>query len=137
MHQYLKDQLIYGILADENENLWISTSRGIIALNLITNEVHSFDKYDGLQETAFIYGSYFKSASGELFFGGIKGCHSFHPDSIKLNLKVPEIVITSFKLSGKKGPMDVTSLTRKSVFASKVVKTPSLSKQLFYHFFRT
>jgi PAS domain S-box-containing protein len=124
LDQYLKDKLIFGILADEHENLWISTSSGIITLNLSTNEVHSFDKYDGLQETAFIYGSYFKSASGELFFGGITGCNSFHPDSIRLNLKVPQIVITIFDVSGKKGRSSVTALTGKSVLASKHVKTP-------------
>jgi PAS domain S-box-containing protein len=124
LHKYIDDHIIYGILGDENENLWISTSRGIVVLNLISNVVHSFDKFDGLQENAFIYGSYFKSTSGEMFFGGIKGCNSFYPDSIKLNLKVPEIVITSLLLSGKKGTTNVTALTGKSVIASKTIKTP-------------
>jgi PAS domain S-box-containing protein len=124
LHEYLKDHLIYGILADNHDNLWISTSRGIIVVNLSSNIVHSFDKYDGLQETAFIYGSYFKSVSGELFFGGIRGCNSFHPDSIRLNLQVPEITITSLNFSGKKGTVNVTSLTGKSALASKTVKTP-------------
>jgi PAS domain S-box-containing protein len=124
LHYYLTDHLIYSLLADGNENLWISTSRGILAFNTTTSEIHSFDKFDGLQETAFIYGSYYKSASGELFFGGIKGCNSFHPDSIRLNLKVPQIVITSFNISGKKGVNGINELTGKSVMASKRVSTP-------------
>jgi PAS domain S-box-containing protein len=124
LHKYLKDNIIYGIIGDENDNLWISTSRGIIVLNLISNEVHSFDKYDGLQEKAFIFGSYFKSTSGEMFFGGIEGCNSFYPDSVKLNLKVPKIVITSLSFSGKKGTTDVTQLTGKSVIASKSIRSP-------------
>jgi PAS domain S-box-containing protein len=124
MGQYVKGQIIYGILADDYENLWISTSRGIINLNLATNDVHSFDKYDGLQETAFIYGSYFRSASGEMFFGGVRGCNSFHPDSISLNIKVPPIVITSLNFSGRKGTFSVSEITGKSVLASKTVKMP-------------
>lgn len=124
VQQTLKDHLVYGILADDNDNLWLSTSMGIIAVNLKSNDIHSFDKYDGLQESAFIYGSYYKSVSGELFFGGIKGCNSFHPDSIKLNMKFPPIVITSMNLSGKKGNIAVTEITGKSILASKKVETP-------------
>jgi PAS domain S-box-containing protein len=124
LYNDLRDHIIYGIIGDDNNNLWISTSRGIIVLNLISNDVHSFDKYDGLQETAFIYGSYFKSTSGEMFFGGIKGCNSFYPDSIRLNLKVPKIVITSLFFNGKDGRTNVTALTGKSVIASKTVKVP-------------
>ena len=126
LEQYLNDHLIYGIVADDNENLWISTSRGIITFNSSTYAAHSFDKYDGLQESAFLYGSYYKSSRGELFFGGIRGCHSFHPDSIRLNLKVPEIVITSFTLSGKKGTTGISAVTGKSVLASKKLTIPYL-----------
>jgi PAS domain S-box-containing protein len=123
-NKYLKDNIIYGILGDNNNNLWISTSRGIIALDLTSNMVHRFDKYNGLKEKAFIQGAYFKSASGEMFFGGVDGCNSFHPDSIRVNLKVPKIAITSLSFSGKRGTHNVTELTGKSVIASKIVKVP-------------
>jgi len=123
-HQYFKNNIIYGILGDNNQNLWLSTNRGVIAFNLISNEVHSFDKYNGLQENGFVYGSSFKSASGELFFGGIQGCNSFHPDSIKINHKVPEIVITSLNFGGEKGLTDVSALTGRSAIASKHLKIP-------------
>ncbi len=124
LNQILNDHLVYGILADNSDNLWLSTSMGIIAVNLNSKDIHSFDKYDGLEESAFIYGSYFKSKSGELFFGGIRGCNSFHPDSIKLNMKFPPIVITSLHISGRKGTHSVTDLTGKSILASKKLKTP-------------
>jgi PAS domain S-box-containing protein len=134
LDKYMKDHLVYGILSDDDENLWISTSRGIISINLTTNSMHTFDKYNGLQETAFIYGSYFKSPSGELFFGGIKGCNSFHPDSVKINLKLPEIVITSMIISGKRGAKDVSQLTGKSVIASNTVKTPYYQNNFSFSF---
>ncbi|MBN1789202.1 MAG: PAS domain-containing protein [Bacteroidales bacterium] len=123
-YQYFKNNIIYGILSDNNQNLWLSTSRGLIAFNLSSGQIHRFDKYDGLQENGFIYGSSFKSRTGELFFGGIQGCNVFHPDSIKINLRVPKIVITSLAFNGKKGEADVSALTGKSVLASKIVKTP-------------
>ncbi len=124
LERYLKDQIIYGILVDHNENLWISTTRGILTLNIKSDKVHSFDTYDGLLETAFINGSYFQSPSGEMFFGGIRGCNSFHPDSIRINLNVPSIVITQLLFNGKRGPLPVTTITGKSILASRIVKVP-------------
>lgn len=123
-HEYLNDNIIYGILGDNHGNLWVSTSRGIIVFNPESGRIHRFDKYKGIKENAFIYGSYFKSASGEMFFGGIEGCHSFYPDSIRINLRVPEINITSLSFSGKKGVKSVTELTGKSVLASRLVQLP-------------
>lgn len=124
MEHYIKNQIIYGILADDHENLWLSTSRGIININLNNNEMHSFDSYDGLQESSFIYGSHFRSTSGEMFFGGIRGCNTFHPDSIRLNLRVPPIFITSLTFNGKRGMVDISELTGKSVISSRNVRIP-------------
>lgn len=121
---YFRNNIVYGILSDSSQNLWLSTSKGLVVFNLITNEIHRFDQYDGLQENSFTYGSSFKSGSGELFFGGIQGCNSFYPDSIRLNLMVPKIVITSLKFGGKKGLTDVSSLTGKTALVSKRVKAP-------------
>ncbi len=122
--EYYKNNIIYGILSDKGQNLWLSTSMGIITFNLITGKVHSFDRYDGLQENAFTYGSSFESPGGELFFGGIQGCNSFYPDSIRLNLMVPKIAITSLNFGGKKGIKDVYALSGKSAIATKFVKVP-------------
>ncbi|MBN1143033.1 MAG: PAS domain S-box protein [Bacteroidales bacterium] len=123
-HEYLNDNIIYGILGDDHGNLWISTSRGIIVFNPESARIHRFDKYKGIKENAFIYGSYFRSASGEMFFGGIEGCHSFYPDSIRINLRVPQITITSLSFSGKKGLKSVAEITGKSVMASRHVELP-------------
>jgi serine phosphatase RsbU (regulator of sigma subunit) len=51
---------------------------------------------DGLQSKEFDAGAYFKSRSGEMFFGGINGFNAFYPENIKDNPYVPPIVITSF-----------------------------------------
>jgi PAS domain S-box-containing protein len=134
LRDYLEDHLVYGILSDSHENLWISTSRGITTINLKNDMVHTFDRYDGLQESSFIYGSYYKSSSGELFFGGIKGCNYFHPDSIRVNIRGPKIAITSIAINGKKGPVDVSSLTGKSVIASRKIKVPYFQNNFMFSF---
>jgi len=51
-----------------------------------------------LQSNEFSSGAYYKSETGEMFFGGIDGCNSFYPDSIKSNSYVPNVVITGFQI---------------------------------------
>jgi PAS domain S-box-containing protein len=46
----------------------------------------------------FNLGAYYKSQSGEVFFGGVNGFVSFFPGEVKTNLHSPNIVITDFKI---------------------------------------
>lgn len=123
-HHVMGGNIIYDILGDGNHNLWLSTSKGIMVFNALSEEVRSFDEYDGLQDNGFRYGSSFRSSTGELFFGGIQGCDYFHPDSVRIDIRVPEIAITALVFSGEKGSADVSVLTGKSVLAAKKVEVP-------------
>jgi signal transduction histidine kinase/DNA-binding response OmpR family regulator/ligand-binding sensor domain-containing protein len=75
--QGLPNKVVYGILADEFRNLWLSTNRGLAQFNPKTNQFRNFTKADGLQDDEFNTGSFFKSQSGELMFGGIHGLTTF------------------------------------------------------------
>ena len=94
----LASNVIYDILEDEAENLWLSTNDGIAKFNPHTGEVKNYDVSDGLQSEEFNGGAYYKSRDGELFFGGINGFNSFYPSRIKDNPIIPPIVITDFKI---------------------------------------
>ena len=80
--QGLPNKVIYGILADEFNNLWISTNRGIAAFNPQSGKCHRYTRADGLQDDEFNNQSYTKTASGELIFGGINGLTIFKPTEI-------------------------------------------------------
>jgi hypothetical protein len=41
--------------------------------------------------------AYFKSKTGEMFFGGLNGFNAFYPDQVKDNPHIPPVVITDFK----------------------------------------
>ncbi|MCL5031372.1 MAG: SpoIIE family protein phosphatase [Bacteroidetes bacterium] len=93
----LPSDAIYAILADENENLWLSTNKGLSKFNPQTTAFKNYTASDGLQDNEFNGGSYFKSNSGEMFFGGINGFNSFYPKEIKDNTFLPPVIITSFQ----------------------------------------
>ncbi len=89
---------VYGILPDENGNLWISTNNGITKFNPNTFKFRNYTVDDGLQSEEFNGGAFYKARDGEMFFGGIKGYNSFYPDEIIDNKYKPNIVITDLKI---------------------------------------
>lgn len=92
---------IKGIAEDAHQNLWVSTSDGLVKLDLNTGTCKKYNTYDGLQDMEFETNSYLKTRDGQMFFGGIKGFNTFYPDDIKTNSYVPPVYITNFQLLDK------------------------------------
>jgi len=94
----LSNNSVYGIVKDENQNLWLSTNNG---LNCFTRNENKFNKYflaDGLQSNEFNTGAYAKGFNNELFFGGLNGFTSFIANKIIINPIAPQISITNAKV---------------------------------------
>lgn len=91
----LPNNVVYGVLYDEKGSLWLSTNKGLSKFNPYKITFRNYTVNDGLQSNEFNTGAYFKSKSGELFFGGIKGLNHFYPVNIVDNPFVPEISILS------------------------------------------
>jgi len=94
----LPNDVVYGVLGDKLDNIWVSTNRGISMLDVASNRFQNYDISDGLQSNEFSSGAYYKSENGEMFFGGINGCNAFFPDSIRTNPHAPNVVITGFQI---------------------------------------
>ena len=101
----LPSNQVYGILEDDSSNLWLSTGRGLCRFDTETNEFRTYRAEDGIQGDKFYYGSFCKTRSGELLFGGQNGLTSFHPDELSENHYLPPIVITGFKIFNKEVPV--------------------------------
>ncbi|MCI9845993.1 response regulator [Flavobacterium pectinovorum] len=76
-------ETIYGIIPDDDSNLWISTNSGLIKFNPDNGAVQTFDESDGLQNKQFNEYSFYKAKDGMMLFGGIKGISYFYPSKIK------------------------------------------------------
>lgn len=92
---------VFGILEDDNGNLWLSTNSGISKFNPETKAFKNFTTQDGLLDMEYSYNSYFKSSTGELFFGGKNGLVSFNPNVIRENKSIPPVVVTDIRLFNK------------------------------------
>ncbi|WP_418603997.1 hybrid sensor histidine kinase/response regulator transcription factor [Hwangdonia sp.] len=105
----LPNNVIYGILPDNDNNLWLSSNGGLtkfsLAQNAETPTVENYNNYDGLQALEFNTGAYFKSPNGTLYFGGLEGVNWFHPNQISFNKVKPKTIISGFDIFNKNQPL--------------------------------
>ena len=94
----LPNNVIYGILSTDDKKLWISTNKGICCFNLDNYSVVSYKEVNGLMSNEFNMGSYFKSQTGELYFGGINGFNFFDPKSLISKKNDIEVQFTKLKI---------------------------------------
>ncbi|WMI65587.1 two-component regulator propeller domain-containing protein [Aestuariibaculum sp. YM273] len=100
----LPNDVVYGILPDNENNLWLSTNNGISKFNHINFE--NFSVYDGLQAKEFNTGAYYKDQYNTLYFGGLEGINWFHPEQLSFNKEKPKTIISKFEVFSK--PRDLT-----------------------------
>ena len=118
----LPNEVVYGILPDNENNLWLSTNKGLSRFNPQTETFRNFDVRDGLQSNEFNTGAYFRSKSGELFFGGIQGLNYFYPDEIRDNPHKPSIVLTNLKL----GDENITHKAHPAILEASVSESKNI-----------
>ena len=97
----LPNDSIYGILEDSRGCLWLSTNYGLSRFDPRTETFKNYDARDGLQSNEFNENSYFKNDDGEMFFGGVNGFNTFHPNYVRGNPYIPPVVLTSLTQSGE------------------------------------
>ncbi|WP_407430534.1 two-component regulator propeller domain-containing protein [Arcticibacter sp.] len=97
----IKSAVIFGIVEDDKGKLWLSTNSGIYEFDPKTKKERNFGRWDNLQSQQYNYKSYYKSSSGKLYFGGIKGFNAFYPDSIRRSNDAAVITFTNFQLFNK------------------------------------
>jgi AraC family chitin signaling transcriptional activator len=88
----LQSNFVYGIHGHGNA-VWVSTARGIARINRETLEVTSFDPAEGWQSAEFSQGASFKATNGQLYFGGVNGLNSFHPNDLEQLPNLPKLFV--------------------------------------------
>jgi len=78
----LSSNIIYGILEDEQRNLWLSSQYGLMRYNPKSKEIVTFTMGEGLPDNEFNYLAYAAMPDGTFLFGGVNGLIHFNPDSI-------------------------------------------------------
>jgi signal transduction histidine kinase/ligand-binding sensor domain-containing protein len=119
----LPNNAVQGILEDSAGNLWLSTSNGLSRFDPRARTFRNYFSEDGLADNEFNdFSVYYKSPSGEMFFGGVNGVTAFYPERVVDRPYVPPVVLTGFSLRNEPVAPGPGSLLAKSI-----TFTPSLT----------
>ncbi|HYV95642.1 MAG TPA: two-component regulator propeller domain-containing protein [Chitinophagales bacterium] len=109
----LADDVIYSMLIDKENNLWLASDLGVTKFNPSNGSVNNFTPFDGLQGYEFNTNASCIMPGGELVFGGTSGLSFFNPEAIAVSSSVPIVMLSSFKVLGEETSLD-TGVTRLS-----------------------
>jgi signal transduction histidine kinase/ligand-binding sensor domain-containing protein/AraC-like DNA-binding protein len=121
MNDGLPNNTIYGILEDGQNNLWLSSNKGISKFNYNSGKIQNFTADHGLVGNQFNFKSFLKTKDGMMYFGAVNGLCYFYPDQIKNNESQPKIYFTNLKLYNEPvRPSDHTLLKKDINFTDKI-----------------
>ncbi len=101
-HNGVESDEIMAILEDDENNLWISSSKGIAKFDYKTKKFDIYDIADGIVNDGFNKNAAFKDENSLMYFGTNSGLVYFNPKEIKTNQIKPDVVITNFTILNDK-----------------------------------
>jgi signal transduction histidine kinase/ligand-binding sensor domain-containing protein/DNA-binding response OmpR family regulator len=110
----LIDNIIYGIVEDDEGFFWISTNKGISRLNFEDSTAVHFNVKHGLAGNQHNYKSYFKD-NGIIYFGSVTGLTWFNPKTISVPHETPSVYFTNLRIFNKLILPDSTGLLQQQI----------------------
>lgn len=104
----LPDNTVYMILPDAHGRLWISTNKGLSCFDTESRTFTNYDKYDGLLNSEFNWGSACTDKEGMMYFGGMEGIDYFHPDSVMQTVLPPTLIASAFSVHNRFQPLNTS-----------------------------
>lgn len=119
LNSSLPSPLIYRIVTGDDGLLWCSTTKGIVKVDPRSSWLRFYNRTDGVGVSEFSEGAACKDEQGRIYFGGIDGMTRFHPDSVRVNPYVPDVLLQSLTVNDKAKPLNLpTAEAQTAAFAS-------------------
>ncbi|UMB52404.1 response regulator [Lutibacter sp. A64] len=127
----LKNFDVRAVLAENDTNLWLSTSNGVLRFNVKDSLITKFQIIDGLQDNSFLARSAFKDKQ-TLYFGGINGLNSFKPSDITKKELKPKLYINSIEILNQPATLLIPEQINSSIeHLKKITLEPNQSSFSF------
>lgn len=97
----LRDEVIYGILEDDQGKLWISTDMGIGCFDVKEEAFNFYDVNDGILGNNFRQSAFLKTQKGIMLMGSVAGLNIFDPEQIVKNKNAPKILLSRLKINNQ------------------------------------
>lgn len=133
--QGLPNAVVYGILPDDQGNLWVSTNRGLARFTPKTAVFHTYTHEDGLQDDEFNTHAFFRTPQGELLFGGVNGFNLFFSSALRPGTTPPFTAIVDLKVNNQSLTMqDSTLLLTAAPHFAQTITLPYTHNYLSFSF---
>ncbi len=100
----LCNNTVFSITPDYRGHLWLATNNGLSHFDPDTKKFRNYYMNDGLPLNR-IAGEVFFSSDGVLYFGTTGMLSLCEPEKMKVNTRIPSIMITDVSILGKKVPV--------------------------------
>lgn len=118
----LPSNILFKIEEDNDQKLWISSSRGLIRFDPSTEAIKIYSRSNGLLTDQFNYNSSFKDSDGRMYFGSVKGLISFQPRQLYPAPYAVPIFITGFQIDNNDHQLQENrSLLKKSILYTDTI----------------
>lgn len=102
----IRNEVVQGIMEDNNKNMWITTTRGMFNVVVSVNPAtaiysftyHKYDEFDELRNQQFNARAITRTKTGEIIAGGVQGLSLFEPENIQYNSYAPQVKFTAMQL---------------------------------------
>jgi len=101
--RFTQNLVVYNLLEDEQQALWINTSIGLFRLRRDQTVTFFGENYGFTPPTFATQNNCFKGKKGDLFFGDNlgNGYYHFFPEHLKANTTAPDLHITEFRIADR------------------------------------
>ena len=131
----LPNNVVYGAEEDSYGQIWLSTNSGLCRYTPSTGAFKTFTVADGIQSNEFNNYSHCRTADGRLYFGGVNGITTFHPEVLSDNPFTPQPVITELLLFNKKVKAnDATGILTKNISDTKEITLTHVQNSITLEF---
>lgn len=128
----LLNDMIHGILEDDNGILLLSTNKGIAKYNPVSGMIHNYYYTSGVQIREFSDDAYYKNEHGDMFFGGVNGLLIIKNNALSHSEVERELVLRDMTVNGREVRLADYSGTDRSGDRIIRLKGPRASFSLFY-----
>ena len=98
----LPNNTVYGLLADDDGRLWMTTNAGLAAYDTSTGDVTVYTAADGLPSAEFDFMAYHRGRDGTMYVGGPHGLAVFHPDRLAPTGEIAPVVVSGVAIGGER-----------------------------------
>jgi len=130
----LSSNMVYSILEDKENNLWMSTSNGINRLNPLTGSIENFFVEITSILNYFTESCGVSTLEGEIIFGNSKGFLYFNPVSVVKDSSRYPVVLSKFMVNGNEILPEASDLLDKSIEFESQIKLSHLQNSFQFEF---